>query len=158
MALSESQKGRMAETLIAAHLVLGSDGLINVSTPLVDDEGVDLLLNLRDKSKHMLLQVKSRFGLSGKGSYIASLKRSSFKPSEELYILFAFIDLQKLELGETAWLVPSLEFKQRTSNQTEERPILRFTSRFTSKKDMWVDFKMMKKELPQRIITIMEEM
>jgi hypothetical protein len=155
MPLSESQKGKIAETLIAAHLVLGSDGLLNVSTPMVDGEGVDLVINLRDRPRHMLLQVKSRFGLTGKGNYSTNVRRASFKPGNDLYMLFAFIDKDKTELGEVVWLIPSLKFADNTCNQNKERKVIRFQSRFTSQKDMWVDFMVTKEELPDRIVQIL---
>ena len=44
MALSESQKGRIIEQLVGATLMLQSDGTLRVSIPLVDDEGVDLIV------------------------------------------------------------------------------------------------------------------
>ncbi|MGQ9475963.1 MAG: hypothetical protein ACUVRX_07800 [Actinomycetota bacterium] len=117
MGLSESQKGKVVETLVAAHLILGSDGAINVSTPMVDDEGVDLVLNLSGEAKHLLLQVKSRFTLTGKGAYRAQVERASFNPRKDLYLLFAYFNKQEGELGDTMWLVPTIDFSEKTKNQ-----------------------------------------
>jgi len=68
MALSESQKGRIIEQLVGATLMLQSDGTLRVSLPLVDDEGVDLVVGNRVNDKTLLLQIKSRFSL-GDGRY-----------------------------------------------------------------------------------------
>jgi len=66
MPLSDSQKGRVIELLVGATLILQSDGALRVSVPLVDDEGVDLVVSNRRNDKTVLLQIKSRFALTGR--------------------------------------------------------------------------------------------
>ncbi len=74
MALSDAQKGRIMEQLVAATLMLQSEGTLRVSVPLVDDEGVDLVVGNRLNDKTLLLQIKSRFVLTRKGK---TLRKSS---------------------------------------------------------------------------------
>jgi hypothetical protein len=155
MPLSESRKGKVVETLIAAYLILGSDGAVNVSTPLVDDEGVDLVLNLSGEPKHLLLQVKSRFILTKKHTFRANIRRASFKEREDLYLLFVFYDKEEDGLGRTMWLVPSREFKDKTKNQSEERRFIVFSSRFNSN-DMWKNYRLDKTDLPDQIVTALK--
>ncbi len=154
MPLTDSQKGKVVETLIAAHLILGSEGDLNVSVPLVDDDGVDLVLNLKGKPKHMLLQVKSRFTLSKKSAYRSHVRRASFNPRDDLYLLFAFFDTDKSELGEHLWLIPSLTFEKLTGSQSKTRKFVVFSSTFKSK-DMWAPYRMSKADLPENIIDVL---
>lgn len=155
MALSESQEGKVVETLVAAHLILGSDGAINVSTPMVDDEGVDLVLNLSGEAKHLLLQVKSRFTLTGKGAYRSQVRRASFNPRKDLYLLFAYFDKQEGELGDTMWLVPTIDFSEKTKNQNMDRKYLVFQTRFNSK-DRWESYRVEKTQLPGKIVDVLK--
>ena len=45
--LTESQKGKVAQDLVAQACVIGSQGRINVAFPPVDDEAVDMIFYLR---------------------------------------------------------------------------------------------------------------
>ena len=49
--LTESQKGKVAQDLLAQACVIGSQGRINVAFPLVDDEAVDMIFYLRGGSQ-----------------------------------------------------------------------------------------------------------
>jgi len=46
-----SWKDKAIEQLTTAKCVLASGGRLNVSTPFVDDAGVDLVFNLRDQPR-----------------------------------------------------------------------------------------------------------
>ena len=52
--------GKAAEYLIAAACVLSTRGELNVSTSMVDDEGVDLIFHRRDGVATLAVQVKAR--------------------------------------------------------------------------------------------------
>jgi hypothetical protein len=52
--------GKAAEYLVAAACILATRGELNVSTSLVDDEGVDLVFNRRDSPATLAVQVKAR--------------------------------------------------------------------------------------------------
>jgi len=61
--LSPADAGRMgkaAEHLIAAFCILATRGALNVSTSLVDDEGVDLVFHRRGFTATLAVQVKAR--------------------------------------------------------------------------------------------------
>lgn len=49
--LSASQKGKIVEQLVGATCVLQSEGRLRISVPLVDDEGVDLIVSDRDTDR-----------------------------------------------------------------------------------------------------------
>jgi uncharacterized protein GlcG (DUF336 family) len=55
-----SRIGTAVEYLVAATCILASRGELNVSTALVDDEGVDLVFHRRGASATLAVQVKAR--------------------------------------------------------------------------------------------------
>lgn len=56
-----SRMGKAAEFLVASICMIESRAELNVSTALVDDEGVDLVFHRRDTPSTLAVQVKARF-------------------------------------------------------------------------------------------------
>ena len=52
--------GKAVEHLVASSCILASRARLNVSTSLVDDEGVDLVFHRRDGTATLAVQVKAR--------------------------------------------------------------------------------------------------
>ena len=52
--------GKAVEYLVAAACILSTRGELNVSTSMVDDEGVDLVFHRRDNAATLAVQVKAR--------------------------------------------------------------------------------------------------
>lgn len=152
MVLTSSQKGRLAETLIGAYCVLGSNGALNVSTPFVDDAGVDLICNLKDGSRNIALQVKSRFTLSGRGQFRAQIRKKTLVPRDDLYLLFVFIDKKNFTIGDNLWLVPSKRFVRELRGQSKTRSVYVFASKFDAADDMWRKYRLPKLKLPAAIV------
>jgi hypothetical protein len=152
MPLSESQKGRIVEQHVGATLILQSDGALRVSLPLVDDEGVDLIIGNRGNDKTMLLQIKGRFSLSGRGHYRADVRRATCKPNPNKFLLFIYYDAVAAALGEICWLVRSSEFCALLGRQKETRPVYVFDSTFKGKNDMWVPFRISLKATAAEIL------
>src|SRR4051812_18880760 len=108
-----ARKGKAVEHLVAAMCVLASGGEMNALTALVDDEGVDLGLKRRDGTRILDLQVKSAFederkNLREKGTFIADVRRETFRPRDDLYMLYVVVNGARADLVR-AWLVPSEE-------------------------------------------------
>ncbi len=72
--MSAAQKGRIMEQLVGATLTFQSNGALRVSVPLIDDESVHLVIGNRHNDKTLLLQIKSRFKLSGRGRYRTNVR------------------------------------------------------------------------------------
>ncbi len=156
MAISESQKGRVIEQLVGATLILQSNGALRVSLPLVDDEGVDLVVGNRSNDKALLLQIKSRFSLSGRGHYRANVRRATCAPNPNKFLLFVYYDTAVAALGETCWLVRSSDFCALLSKQKETRPVYVFDSTFKGKGDMWVASRILLKDTAAAILKVLK--
>jgi hypothetical protein len=152
MALSESQKGRIVEQLVGTTLLLQSDGALRVSLPLVDDEGVDLIVGNRRNDKSLLLQIKSRFSLTGRKRYRTDVRRATCAPNRNKFLLFVYYDKATAGLDETCWLVPSPAFCRLLGKQRPTRPVYVFDSTFTAKADMWVPHRLPLTELAAAVL------
>jgi hypothetical protein len=149
--LSASQKGKIVEQLVGATLVLQSDGRLRISIPLVDDEGVDLIVSDKNTDKVLLLQIKSRFTLHS-GNYRTDVRRVALHANKNRCLLFVYYDRQNANLGKTMWLVPSLKFEELLSGQRADRDTYVFQSRFTSANDMWAPYKIGSEQLAETLL------
>jgi hypothetical protein len=156
MVMSDSQKGRVIEQLVGATLILQSNGALRVSLPLVDDEGVDLVVSNRVNDKTLLLQVKGRFSLSGRGHYRANVRRATCAPNPKKLLLFVYYDKAAAALGDTCWLVRASDFCTLLSKQKVTRPVYIFDSRFSAKTDMWTPFRRRLKDAATLILKELE--
>jgi uncharacterized protein GlcG (DUF336 family) len=89
MPASDSDRfGKADEHLVAASCILASGGELNVSTALVDDEGVDAVFHRRDHSSTLAVQIKSRSmaaSLLQRGQYQAFVRGQTFRPRPNLH-------------------------------------------------------------------------
>lgn len=151
-----SWKGKALELLIAAKCMLGSDGKLNVSMPLVDDDGVDLVFSLRGLPAALAVQVKARFrpGAFRNNTFRTQVRRATFRPRSELALLFVLYDSRIHDL-ETAWLVPSFDFEHLTGGLTHPKQIV-FAASITGQHNVWTKFRRSPAELPAALITLLE--
>ena len=149
--------GKAVEYMAAAMVVLGSRGTVNASTAMVDDAGVDVTFFTRSGS--IDVQVKSRT-LDAKTSQasklVANVRSATFRPREDLFILFVIVDLDSMELG-PFWLVPSTEFEKR-ANVLRNGEILRVTASMKPQSlDKWSEFRIDRPALATRIKQLVDD-
>jgi len=97
---------------VAATCILASRGELNVSTALVDDEGVDLVFHRRGASATLAVQVKARTTDAKvvlNGRFHAQVRGQTFRPRPEYYLLFVVADVATAAF-DTVWLVPSTDY------------------------------------------------
>lgn len=149
--------GKAVEHLVAATCILTSGMELNVSTSFVDDEGVDLVFHRRSDSATLAVQVKSRSMtasmLAQKGRFGALVRAATFRPRDDLYLLFVPVDT-RAGTYDLAWLVPSLVFAEKT------KPNARGRHRFVASikpdsKDQWSNYRVERAELASRILTVL---
>lgn len=159
----QPRKGKATEHLIAAIAVLASGGELNALTALVDDEGVDLTLKRRNGSRTLDVQVKARFSdeegsrlLRDDGTFVADVRRETFRPREDLYVLYAAVDAKRAEI-DWVWLVPSSVLaKDGFEVKPGGRTLLRFQASAKSKtSDKWSNFRLQRHEFPAQLLKIL---
>jgi tetratricopeptide (TPR) repeat protein len=155
-----ARKGTAVEYLIAASCMLASDFKLNVSTNMVDDEGVDLVFHRRDGSATLAVQVKSRSWSANimreRAKFIAHVRRGTFHHRRDLFLLFVAIDSRLAEYG-PLWLIPSTDFANIL--MTDDRAKLRFSASVSpASNDRWVKYRMERSQLPERILAALDDL
>jgi hypothetical protein len=152
---SSSRKGKAVEHLIAAYAVLGSGGALNSWTSIVDDEGVDLVFQLRDQPQTISVQVKSRLttakGLAERRRFQTQVRSQTFRARPDLYMLFVVADPVELDIG-PIWFVPSEDFATLSPVKSNGKHKFNASAR-EGTKDMWAPFLVAKRDLPARLRT-----
>ncbi|MGN6663750.1 MAG: hypothetical protein ACTHK6_06040 [Solirubrobacterales bacterium] len=148
------RKGKAVEHLIAALCVLGSNGELNAWTSLVDDEGVDLVLQRRNRPETISLQVKSRLtsgkGITDRKRFQSQVRAATFRPRDDLYMLFVVADPTTLDL-KPLWLVPSRDFIEKAPVGSSGKH--RFVASIKpDTKDRWADYLVKKERLASRLL------
>jgi hypothetical protein len=133
---------------------------LNVSTSLVDDEGVDLVFHRRERSATLAVQVKSRSlnarTIADRSTFIANVGANTFRPRKDLYLLFVAVNTDDGTF-DPVWLVPSVIFAAMTTPSNRKRH--RFAASMKpDTQDQWSEFRYARSELPGRILEILESL
>jgi hypothetical protein len=151
-----SRMGKAAEHLIAAACIIQSRAVLNVSTSLVDDEGVDLVFHRRGGTATLAVQVKARFSDSkslARGRFLQNVRSVALRPRSDLYVLFVAVDVVS-GLFDTCWLVPSVDLAATARRDRVDR--YRFSaSTKPASRDRWRPYRLTRVELPGRILSIL---
>lgn len=148
-------KGTAVEHLVASSCILMSDMTLNVSTSLIDDEGVDLVFHRRGDSATIAVQVKSRFTsaatIERDQKFIANVGESTFRPRPDLFMLFVVVD-SAAGTFDPVWWVPSEEFHNLTTVNGKGRRRISASLK-SGTKDKWSRFRASRQELPEAIVS-----
>jgi hypothetical protein len=151
--------GKAVEHLVAASAILASGAELNVSTSLVDDEGVDLVFHRRGGVATLAVQVKARTTASKRvasGGFQATVRSQTFKSRPDLYMLFVIADVTTGTYDQ-AWLVPSADFELRAPLDSKSR--MKFVaSAKVNTKDKWAPYKVTRVDLPSRVLDVLAQL
>ncbi len=157
---SAGRLGKAVEYLVAASCILATRGELNVSTSLVDDEGVDLVFHRRDSSATLAVQVKARMSDSVRvtsGGLVAFVRSQTFRPRRDLDMLFVAVDIARGALMQ-AWLVPSESFADLATGPNKQGRYRFGASLKPGSQDKWSAFRLAPEELAPRILSRLEEL
>ncbi len=142
--------GKAAEHLVAAFCILAPRGALNVSTSLVDDEGVDLVFHRRNSTTTLAVQVKARMSDSKRvqsQGFVAFVRSQTFQPRRGLDMLFVAIDIARGAVMD-AWLIPSLDYAE-TLGKPNSRGRYRFSASMKdTANDRWRPYRLTAEQLP----------
>jgi len=145
------------EFLVAASCILSSGAKLNVSTSMVDDEGVDLVFHRRGISASLSAQVKARL-------------RSSKQVQEDRFVALVRQQTSRLATTSTSssswrcekatfgpvWMVPSLDFASK-ARAVGARQNLRFSASLAHHaNDQWHPYRLDREQLARRILDLLE--
>jgi len=152
--------GKAAEYLVAAVSILGTRGQLNVSTSLVDDEGVDLVFHRRGSTATLAVQVKARMSdgsMVARGRLLANVRDATFMPRRNLDMLFVLVDI-KAGAIQTAWLVPSFDFDALKGSLSKLGRYRFSASIKEGSADKWAPYRLTAAQLPERIMDRLAEL
>jgi hypothetical protein len=147
------------EHLIAALCVLGSNGQLNAWTSLVDDEGVDLVLQRRGRPEMLSLQIKSRLttakGIAQRQRFQSQVRAATLRARPDLYMLFVVANPATLDLG-PLWLVPSTVFADMAPSGSNAKHRFAASAKETTN-DRWAKYLVSKGDLPSQLLGVLNE-
>ncbi|GAA2776797.1 hypothetical protein [Streptomyces showdoensis] len=155
-----ARMGKAAEYLVAASSILATGGELNVSTSLVDDEGVDLVFHRRGSSATLAVQVKARMSTGTQvrqGRLMAFVRSQTFQPRADLDVLFVAVDVERGAIM-TAWLIPSTAFGEMVAEPNSKGRYRFSASMKPESRDRWTPFRLTAAELPRRILARLDEL
>lgn len=154
-----ARKGKAVEHLVAATCILTSGLKLNVSTSLVDDEGVDLVFHRRGRSRTLAVQVKSRTttakGISQRNRFYATVRAATFRPRPDLYLLFVPVDADEGTFP-FVWFVPSKPFARRAVNGKGRRVFSASTK--DESNDQWRRYRVERADLADAILNAIKKL
>ncbi|KHE75621.1 hypothetical protein AS25_00115 [Kocuria marina] len=152
--------GKAAEYLVASFCILITQGRLNVSTSMVDDEGVDLVFHQSEGTATLAVQIKARMlsgSAAGRGRFLANVRSETFTARKDLAMLFVAVDDEQGRL-DTAWLVPSAAFQERVGAATGQNKYRFSASLKAGTQDRWAPYRLEPLELPGAILHFLDEL
>jgi hypothetical protein len=146
--------GKAVEHLVAATCIIQSRARLNVSTSLVDDEGVDLVFHRRGGTDTLAVQVKARFNDSkalASGTFLQNVRSETMKPRGDFDVLFVAVDVASGSF-DVCWLVPSADLA--TKGMRDSLGRYRFAASVKpGSHDKWTPYRLSRAQLPGRILS-----
>ena len=108
-ALTPTQVGRIAESLVSAGLTLASGGRLSCFVPLADDDGTDLVVVDKATDRLARIQIKSRRAPEATpGTTQFDLRTTTFRAVADNWLLCVLLDAGAGRIWR-AWLIPATE-------------------------------------------------
>ncbi len=161
--ITMTQQGIIAERELAKLLMIGSGGLIEVSSPMTDDERRDMEAHIRGEfGRHLAVQSKSTTYKQhrGKASHIFihfSVAQARLISHPLFWYFFAFLDLKAMAFANPVFLVPSAEVHQHATRRVDGGKVFfNFDASLDLKsKDRWHTYQVAPEKVGERVLYIL---
>lgn len=110
--LSSQAKGNIVEQRIAELILLYGQGLLNVYKPIVDIEGIDLVVLKRGVFQPLFIQVKGKYKLRNKQFQIG-VKKKGFVPHHTFFVVGAYFSPETVDIADYLIFIPSKDFQEK---------------------------------------------
>ena len=163
--ISFTEQGVVTQYELAKILILTSDGLIEVTLPLTDDERRDMELHIRGKfARALALQVKSTMHLVRRFkayqlSMFFSVPKDKLITHPNFYYFFGYFDKVAMTFAEPVFIVPSAEVHAHAAPRLDgDRWTFNFSASLApDSQDHWVPFRVLRKDVGRRVVEILSE-
>lgn len=127
--MDKSQIGRAGELAIELYTLVTAGGDVDIYSPVVDDDHVDLVAGIRGGAPTLGIQVKTTPGVDGSGLVEARASYPAGRIREDPNFLYAVVLLDAVRI-EAVWLIPSPDFNRLAYRIVEsDRVVLEFRAR-----------------------------
>ncbi|HEX7035063.1 MAG TPA: hypothetical protein VF210_04785 [Pseudomonadales bacterium] len=155
MALSSTQIGAIAETLVANELMIHSEGRLSPFSPIADDDGIDILIFDKQTGTALPLQVKARTRtLQGGNTVHFEVRKRALRETRHGMLLCLLLDPDLRGIART-WIVP-FSHVPTVASERAEKYVLR-PSRAVASRDRYRHFQCeTMAELANRVLKAMQ--
>lgn len=134
------EQGAFYELSQIVELLRGSKDDLLPFRPASDIAGRDLLIQQVDSSRVIFMQIKGTDRLAERDSIHGLVRRRTFVPTKDFWLGFYYFELPVARFFPDCWLVPSLQFAGRTTDQ-RDATTLSFETMLTKERDRWREFR-----------------
>jgi len=155
--MDKTQLGRVGELALALYALVGTDGEVQLYTPVADDDHTDDTVGRRGLVPAIALQVKCTSSLDKAGEVEANAQYPAGRVREHpafrcVVLLMASVDIK------TAWLIPSPDFNALAYHQVKAgRETLEFRAH-PERPDKFAPFRVPPLELGPRLLQVIDSL
>jgi hypothetical protein len=154
--MDKSQIGRSGELAIELYTLVTADGEVDIYSPVVDDDHVDLVAGIRGGPPSLGIQVKTTPSLDHSGLVEARASYPVGRIREDPNYLYAVVLLDTVRI-EALWLIPSRDFNRLAYRIVDSsREILEFRGR-PSGDDLFSTFRIDPMQIGRTLMTCITE-
>ena len=139
--LTSTQKGAIAENIVANDVMIETEGRLSPFSPIADDEGIDFLIYDKLTGKSIPIQIKSRTGGIVRNSRETNtihfeIRNVSIKNAKYAYFLAILLD-KDLHSVERAWFIPMKEIPNVLNRKNRQAKHIMRANRSLNTKDKY---------------------
>jgi hypothetical protein len=157
MTLDTSQLGRAGELSVTLYALITSEGQVELYSPVVDDDHVDLVGAIRGGLPVIGLQVKTEDHLDKDGLVEARASYPQGTVREDPAFLYAILLLKSVQI-QVAWLVPSPDFNRLAYRTTAAGHEVLELRAYPDRQDRFSDFQVGPLQLGPALMATMSAM
>lgn len=151
-------KGNIVEDRIKELVLLMGQGLLNVYKPVIDNEGIDLVVLKNGQFHPIFLQVKSRFNAYDSQKLILTVSQN-FKAHHSYYLVGVSFNPETLTIDEPILFMPSKDLQEKAIKLKDGKYRI-IASLKSNSKDLWQEYMISKEKFIELLFdkfSIMEE-
>lgn len=159
-----TQQGVVTQYELAKILIVSSDGMLEVSMPLTDDERRDMEIHIRGRfARNFAFQIKSTMHLDHRFkayhlSMFFSVPKGKLITHPNFWYFFGYFDVSAMAYANPVFIVPSAEVHRHASPRLDgDRWTFNFSASLDpASHDHWVPFRYETNQVGRRILDILE--
>jgi hypothetical protein len=155
--LSLTQVGAVGEQLLAAYVMLTTDGQLELFRPLTDDDHIDMEAGRKGGMPRLAIQAKSALHADPNGLVNARAVYRQGQTREDRAFLYTVLLITDLGVGR-AWLIPSADFNRLAYRRSEKGMDELHFEAYPDREDRWSAFLVPPAALGPRLLRLTDDL